>query len=245
MATIQRFDQSRLHNEEHFQFATDIKGLFADAFVQRSLGKIDPLWMRYQDLWRKEDIGMENIRKSVLTDPLTERDGNRDGVFYGIKEIVHANSRSIRSELVEAARKLTIVLNHYGDVAKQGYNKQTASIYNLLQEFNDNYADEVETLGLGIWVEDLETANKAVEEIMNERYDENVGEEEVNVRQTRLELDDTYNQIVDIIEASNRLNDSFGTLIERMNERIAYYKNTIATRKGRAEANKEKKNGNK
>lgn len=246
MKSFQNLDRPKLQNEEYFQLAREAERIFDQAFSQHLLGKVELYWYRYRELVRLLDIALEKIRKSALTDPLVGLDVNRDGLLRGIGGITKAHQHSVREELIEASRKLTIVLNHYGDLTKQNYNKQTASVYNLLQEFRENYASEIATLHLQDWVEDLEKYNKEVETIINERYDENLGNESGNVREIRLEMDGVYSQITKIIDAAYLMDEDpvFGTLIEQMNERIAYYKNTIATRKGRAKAKKEKEEEN-
>ena len=85
------------------------------------------------------------------------------------------------------------------------------------------------------WVNDLETLNTAFDNLMNSRFDEMANQNMENVREIRRLLDPSYLNIVSALETGSLLNPSedYVSLILELNSRIDYYRNTLATRKGK------------
>ena len=243
---IVRIEFRRMRNEEHFYCMSDMDKLFMSAFVQRSLSQMDIIdadYTIFKELLRKEDVAIERVAKNDLTDPIVDADTVRDNMHIGLRTFVSAYAYHSDAEKVEAARKLTIVLDHYGDIRRKSYNEESAAIHNIVQDINENYADEAELIGADEWVAGLEDANTRFGELMNQRYDDNASLEEIDLPQTRTDIDIVFGRLRDMVEATNLMSGgvTFADLINRMNERLMYYKNTLATRKGRAEAEKKKK----
>ena len=92
------------------------------------------------------------------------------------------------------------------------------------------------------WINDLTNINREFDNLMNKRFDKNAGKEYINLRETRTKIDKAYSLIIDRINASILLNGEAGytDFVKKINERTDYFKNTIATRRGRAAAKKEK-----
>ncbi len=236
---INRFDMSRLRGEEHFQYMTDVERLIKETTPQ--VLNIEKLFPVFQDLRKKEDLALEVIRKNALTNSITEMDITRDALYKGFCMLVDAHTHSMRPIEVEAARLIKIVVDHYGNFRDKPYNEETATIYNFLQEINSRCAMQIEIIGAKEWIEDLAEINKKFEELMNRRFDDKAEQESIILREVRKEIDTAYTQIINRINAHILLmdaNDSLSGFVSRMNERIVYYKNTIATRKGRANAKK-------
>ncbi len=236
---IDRLDVSRLRGEEHFQYMTEVERLIKETTPK--VLNIEKLFPVFEELRKKEDTALESIRKSAITDSITEMDITRDALHKGFCMVVDAHTHSMRPIEVEAARLIKIVIDHYGNLRDKPYNEETATIYNFLQEINSRCAMQIEIVGAKKWIEDLAEINKKFEELMNRRFDDNAGQENIILREVRKELERVYTQIINRINAHILLMDadeSLSGFVSRMNERIAYYKSTLAARKGRAEAKK-------
>lgn len=247
MTKIIRIDFPRLRNEEHFQFGTDMITLFNQNFIQRSV-EAATLYSKYDEytqLLEKEDMLIERIKKNMLTDPIGDADRLRDNTASGVSHIANAYAFNANPEKVEAARKIKIIIKHYGNLREKSYNEETASIYNFIQDVRNTCADEMELIGLTPWIEEFEEQNRAFEELMNQRFNEQANQDDSDLRELRKQVDKVFAELRDFIEAINLMSGgvTYTDLINQMNQRIEYYKNTLATRKGRADAKKDKEEG--
>ena len=231
---LKRVNLTQLHNEEHFQFMTVIVGLLNAAagevkqFIGTLIGTLSTLLQR-------EDSALEKIRKSILTDPITTADSLRDSIFRGLELIVEGYMHSVVVVEVEAANVIRIVTNHYGNVTKKSYNEETALIHNLVRDLRERCDSALNTLNLVRWVDDLDAANTAFDNLMNERYEETASQNIENVREVRRAMDTVYQQLIAAIEVGAQLaagSDAYAALINEINQRVEYYRNTLAHRKG-------------
>ncbi|MDR1864305.1 MAG: DUF6261 family protein [Bacteroidales bacterium] len=227
-----------LRNEEHFQLMTDVKGL-AGSVGASALG-IDPLFAAFVPLLEKEDTAMETIRKHELTDSITEADTQRDSVYRGLTLLVEAYGHSLNEAKREAASRIRAVIDHYGDFRYKSYNEETATIGNFLQDLNSRCAADVALLNGQEWIDELTAANRTFDDLMNRRFDDRAGQEMIRLRETRREVDNIYGQMTDRIEALILLNGeaAFSGFVNRLNERISYFKNTLLQRQKRTAAKK-------
>ncbi len=237
---ITKMDTRNLRNEEHFQFMTDVKNLIRSV-GEEELNVADD-FSQFAALYDKEDIALEAIRKSTLTDPIADADAERDSIYRGLVLLIQTYAYSTSPDRVKAARNMQIVIDHYGDFRSKPYNEETATIYNFLQDMNDRCAADIAALNAQEWITDLANANQKFSVLMNERFDEGAAKETVNLRNIRMEIDKVYNLMTDRVNASVLLNgkEAYADFVNKLNERIAYFKNTIAQRKGRVKAKKEK-----
>lgn len=242
---IIRLMLERLRNEEHFQFMSDVFKIVSAAIVSRTENmavNINSLFSIFGDLLNKEDIAVASLRKSGLTDPIAESDNYRDMIYRGLVLYVQAYLHSADTAQREAAQRIQVLIDNYGDIRTKSYNEETAAIYNLLQDMQNKLSEQIETIDLNEWISNLEAANNKFESLMSERYDESLGGEDM--REIRREIDSVYRQIVSLIEIENKVSggEAYADVIEKLNERVSYYKTTLAVRKGRADAKKEGEN---
>lgn len=241
---IIRIEFRSLRNEEHFQFMTDMNKLFNPVLTieGEQYVTIRNLYFEFGELYHKEDAAIERIRRNILTDPIADADMLRDNLYRGLMLFIDAFTYHSDPAKIEAARKLKIIVDNYGDFRRKSYNEETATIYNFVQDVKERCTDDLRLIGGDEWLSKLDKANGAFETLMSERYGNNVENEAIDLRQTRLAIDEAFMKIRNAIEATNLLSGgtTYAELIQQMNERIAYYKNTIATRKGVAKAKKER-----
>jgi hypothetical protein len=244
---IDKFAMTELRNEEHFRFHTDVVVLIDGDGTPHEEGEgdgrlytavtlgIEQDFDAYLIAHNKEDVALELIRKSATTEKIAEADTTRDITVRGLTDSVRTSLQHFNADKREAARQLKVVLDHYGNLAIKGYAEETASIYNLLQELNDNYAAEIALLGIGDWVAQLDADNTAFQTLLDARFAEVAGKTDLRMKEVRKEIDAIYRKITDRIAAQMLLNGEapFIPFVRDLNARIAFYANVIAQRKGR------------
>ncbi|MDR1895615.1 MAG: DUF6261 family protein [Prevotellaceae bacterium] len=231
---IIKFRVAHLRNEEHFQLMTEFKKLLEA--IGALVLNIEQLFAVFLVLFGKEDRAVEVFRKNDLTDDISAADALRDSIYKGFTLLVETHQYSPAPEKVEAAGNIRTVIDHYGDFRNKSYNEETASINNFVQDINARCADDINTLNAAEWIANLSASNQTFENLMTQRFDQEAGQEYINLRETRKEIDKVYNQIIDYINASIIVNGeaAYVDFVNKLNERISYYKNTLAQRKGRA-----------
>jgi hypothetical protein len=231
---INKIDFTRFRNDEHFQFHTEFQDLVVATGAETL--KIATQFDTYQALKERVDEALKKIMRSAVTDQIQAADHRRDNTYRGLVYIVRAY-RNFRPDEAEAARKLEIVFNTYGwlNLVQRPLNEQTSAIYNLLQELNGTYADDIHTINAGEWVKELEASNNTFEELVKARYDETAHRTDIVLREARLELDVAYRTIIERIEALVIVEglENYDAFIRRLNVVITKYNNNLAQRQGR------------
>lgn len=225
----------RFTNEEHFQFQTGFKGL-VEKYTPETLD-IGAAWAVYVPAYNKEDGTLNVIRKNPLTADISEADDRRDalgtGLFYTVKGATYHYSAAKR----EAAGRVQIVVENYGNINRKSYDEQTAAINSMVKDLQTGYADDIATLGLEKWVTELAAANKDFEELMQRRYEAEAGKPQYTMKTAREEVDDAYRAVTERIGALIIVNgeEAYADFVNDLNERIERYNNAVSRRYGRNE----------
>ena len=221
---IEKINLLHLRNDEHFQFHTEFRDLVT------SLGaaalKIKPQFDAYLSLYDTEDEALKKIVKSEFTAKIHEADKARDDIWIGIEEMVAAAHRHFSPTVRDAAARLQIVLDTYGNVAKKSLDEETSAVYNILQDFQGKYAPDVTTIGIAQWVAELKTRNDALEALVKERDSEEASKTHVVMKDARKAVDMAYKQICEIINVYMVLEGetAYGVFAKTLNEVIGRYK---------------------
>ncbi|MDR0756880.1 MAG: DUF6261 family protein [Tannerella sp.] len=230
---IVRIDFSRLHNEEWFQFFTEFKVLA----VKHNPDTLDiaALFAVFLTLYAEVDKGLVVIRKSPLTEKMNNADVRRDQTYRGLIEAVRAFQNHFSEEKREAARRLFIVFDTFGNLSVKPANEETAGIYNLLQELNGDCRPQVELLGVSDWVKQLETDNDAYEALVRERNTETAARPQIRLAEKRTQAQQVYAQIVERIEALAIVHGetAYAPFVGEWNAFVQRYSHTLSQRKGR------------
>jgi hypothetical protein len=187
---IQSFKIHNLRNDAHFQFHTEFRDLVAKQGAEAL--KIKPQFQAYLPLYDRVDEALKKIVKSEFTAKIHEADKARDEIYVGMTEMNAAALKHFSPEIREAAGRLKIVFDTYGNVASKPLNEETSAIYNILQELKGKYADDAATIGILQWVAELENRNKAFENLVKERFDETAARTDIVLKTARAELDAAY-----------------------------------------------------
>jgi len=191
---------SKLHNHEHFSFFTQLRVLLdeSSAVMQKKVqAQLDALAALYQE----EDDAMQKIMGSAVTEKVVEADGERDALFNGLVQAVKVALSHFSSKHRDAAKRLRVVLNAYGNLARMTYSAESSGIYNLMQDLNGKYAPDVALLQLTDWVAELEASNQRFNQLYKERGDETAERTELIMKECRLKTDEAYRNLIDTLEA--------------------------------------------
>ena len=230
---IETFYRKNLRNDEHFQFNTEFRDLVTKEGAQNL--KVAAQFDAYLPLYNKEDEGIKRVSKSLLTGKIHEADKARDDIYSGMVEINGGSLKHYNQTVSEAAQKLKILFDTYGDVSKKPLNEQTSAVYNILQELRGDYLAAANTVGISGWADELETRNAAFAALVKERFDESAAKTDVIVKTARVELDAAYDAIVERINAFVVIEGAaaYERFVKTLNTIISKYAAILNARLGR------------
>lgn len=236
---ILKIDYSRLRNEEHYQFYSEVNDLVI-RFTAEAL-KIQRVYPAFQAGYANEGEALDVVRKSIFTGPIADADHVRDTTTTGLCDTVDGATRHFNAEVREAARRLSIVLDSFGNIKAKGYNEQTAATKALIKDLETKYAAEVATVGIGDWVAELKANNAAVEALQDERYTDDATKEPLKMKLARKQLDKDYKEIVRLINALLIVEgpENYTDFVKEINQRVDKFNKIIAQRQGRNKKDEE------
>jgi len=225
--------KSKLRNEEHFQYGTEFKDLILKS-TAATLG-IATEYAAYELLHIGEGVALDVILKSGFTIVIEDADITRNTTFRGLKGAVKSATKHFSAETKQAAGRVKLVFDHYGNVTKKNYNEETAAINSLITDLNNDHAADVATLGIADWLTELKANNDAFDALMKSRYSEEASKTQLRMKEVRKEVDKAYTTIVDRINALIIVNGARGytAFVNELNERVDKYNLIIAQREGR------------
>jgi hypothetical protein len=221
---INTLSTSRLHNEAHFQLQAEFRDLIAAHGAE--LLKIKPQFDEYRKLYEREDEALKKIVKSALTEKINEADAARDSIFIGMADVCKGMCRHFNPEIRDAALRVQVLFDTYGNVAYKPLNEETAAIHNITQDLqSDKYAADVAAICIAPWVPELKARNNAFEALVKERFSETAGKTDIAIKDARRELDAAYRKICDIINVYVMLEGeaNYADFIKTLNAVIAKY----------------------
>jgi hypothetical protein len=227
----------RLRNEEWFQLFTE----FHDLVLKYNPGDLNiaELWATFLLLYADADTALEIIRKSADTVLMIEADHVRDHTFRGFADAVRSARNHFDPAKRAAAEKLTIIFDHFGNLARKAPNEETAGIHNFLQELDSGTpgtALPVDILGLRDWAVQLAADNEAYETLVKDRNTEVASRSKLHMKDVRRELQDVYCKMTTRIEATTTLNGDVPPFTDFVNEWNAFlkrYSDVLAQRQGK------------
>jgi hypothetical protein len=230
---ILKIDLSKLRNEEHYQFQTDFKKL-VNQYKPASLS-IVPQFQTYLPLYVDEIVALDNIRKSAITDDLAVADCIREATFRGMRDAMKAAGNHFIPEVKEAASRLQIVFDHYGNLTIKPFDEETAAINRLIIDLQDEYAADAAAIGINDWVIELKKNNDSFDDLKAKRYTEAANKTQLRMKEVRIKVDVAYHIIVNFINALIIVNGvtNYSEFVKELNKRIENYTLLYAHRKGR------------
>ena len=222
-----------LRNDAHFQFHFDVDRLIAEENPEK-LG-IRPLAVVYRSHIRREDEALKKIVKSELTKKIKEADKERDKAYSSVSAIIRTTLKHHNPEVVDAAERLKIVIDTYGHINQKSYDEQTSAVYNILQEFQGKYADDIALIRIPELVAELERANVAFDALIKQRTDETAHQNPDTMKDVRVDVDAAYHAIEERINALVVVEgpDKYAEFITRLNATIDRYKLLLSRSHGK------------
>jgi hypothetical protein len=236
MEKLEEIALSRFRNNEHFQFMTDVDELITTA-TPLELG-IDGIYPPFKAALIAEDATMRTELGSIKSKAIEVLDTLRDKTWKAIFLRVESTLLSPFSPEVDSAHVIKRIIDLYGDLRSMSYNEESAAISNLVNDLILP-ANVVHTnlVGISMWVNELQMQNEQFKGIFNERNAEFAGRESGDVRAIRIQIDPLYEKLVERINATIVMEIAKPAAIKfvvQLNEKIKYYKTTLASRNGRS-----------
>jgi hypothetical protein len=120
MMKIDKIQLLILRNDAHFQFHTEFRDLVMKHGAEAL--KVKPQFQAYLPLYDREDEALKKIVKSEFTAKIHEADKARDDIYTGMAEMNAAALKHFSPQTREAAGRLKIVFDTYGNVAGKPLN---------------------------------------------------------------------------------------------------------------------------
>ena len=230
---IRNLGLTALRNLAHFQFITYVIALISK-FGAALLGIVSP-FDKLKAALKKEDDLLKRIEKSHLTEAIKEEDKVRDTYYRSIVALVKVALKHYSAEVRTAAARLKILLDTYGDVAKLSYDEQTAAIFNLMQELENAYKNDVALCRIKDTVDELKASNNRVDDLIQTRMEEDSAKNKDVMKELRAETDAVYNEIRKFINAGVIFEGpaKYEAFIGEMNTLVDRYRLLIVKAKGK------------
>ena len=234
MATeIKKARNSYFRNNEHFQFHTELRNLVNEETPENL--KIVQEFASYLTCCNNEDIALQKIAKSSITEDIDAINKHRGLTFRGMAQINKAAFGHFDPDIVAAAKRLQVVFDTYGNIPALPLNEETSAIYNLTQELTNKHSADVIKMNLDGWITSINGQNAKIEALIKSRNDENASRTELKMKQTRVETDRSYSKIVTRIGALTIVEgpEAYESFIKKLNTITQRYNNIVAQRRGR------------
>ena len=218
----------RLRNAAHYQFYTDFSAL-VDKYTPQALG-IEELYALYKPTYVDEGIAFVAISKSAFTEQLEKVDTERDQVYRGLVDDVNSKKNHFKAEVSDAAARVSILIDSYGNLAPKPYDEESAFISSLISDLRTKTSTETVILNLKEWIDELEVRNNAFIALQGSRNAEEADRTELRMKEVRVVVDNAYNKIVKRINALIELNGDtdYAGFVKELNTRIARTMDAIA-----------------
>lgn len=233
MNRIEILNLTKLHNNEHYQFMTDVDALILKC-VASELG-INDTYPLFKQALTAEESALRAENGSSRSEALAALDVNRDQTTNAISLRVKSALLSPIADEVASAKALQRIIDQYGDVRSLPYNEESAALTNMVNDLQKpENSVHLEKVCIQTWVPILKQENDDFIALFNERNEELSGRDSGNVRAARLKLDPLYREMMDTINASfivKLAKPIAASFVSQLNEKIKYYETSLATRR--------------
>ncbi|MDR1096669.1 MAG: DUF6261 family protein [Tannerella sp.] len=215
---------SYLRNEAHYQFLLLVKKLFED--YPGVAGIVNILLTQFYTLLTLEGKLVDAVRTSGYTEQLVKTDKRLNRAVTGLSLAIETASHHPDPNIVKAAGSLIIRMKAFRNGIKQkAYEEKSGAVKILITDLQSAYAPQVSTLGLGVWVTEIITAQATFEQLFLLRSAEHVEQPQGCLKDVRIEIDTIYRQAMERIEGYTAMNgtDVTGIFINKLNDETAYF----------------------
>jgi len=226
-----------LHNQRnaaHYQFQTDFND-FVIKYTPQALGIVED-YAAYQPLLQDEGVALVAITKSATTEEIDGADKNRDFTFRGTADKVINSLNHFDPQMREAARRVKIIFDTYGNLAPKPDDEESGLISSLIDDLRTKVPADIATIQLIDWIAELERLNNAFITLEATRNSEEANRTELRMKHVRVDVDAAYNKIIKRINALIIVTGEgpYAAFVKELNARIARAQDSIALSKGQA-----------
>ena len=148
------------------------------------------------------------VQKSLITDDITKKDKVRDFSISALRAAIRNAHYSTDEEVVRCSVALTVLLETYGDIAREDLDTESATIDKLVEELEGpTYKPMVDKLLIGANVVRLKTDNDTFKKLYNQRSNEKVAKDATDTRQLRNKVNEQYQLLCDYVLLKARMKD--------------------------------------
>jgi len=191
---LKTIELTAMRNNLHFGFHRDVALRLAEEGTAKL--KVASLYPEYMQALFELDVVIVKIRKSALTESLVILDSSRDRIISSFSRAIGSALLHYSLEVVEAAKRIDILLKTYGKISRKPYNEQTSFTDNIIADLkSDKYISDVILIGTEGLVDELKALNDEFKEIMALRDTERRSAKTEDTRVARAKVDGIYRKI--------------------------------------------------
>jgi len=232
---VNPFNLTKLTGASHLQLMTDVNTMLTDAKVpaDKAFGTLYTVFiaaLTAEGESQKTELGSQFAKQ------LEDADLLRDNRYRGLALTVEANLYHKTTTLVDSARRVMRVIDQFGNPTNKPLNDETSILSSIVAELETTYVADVTALGLTTWVAALKEANTNFATLTASRNTEQAARTALPMKDCRKVLDAAYKHLVERLNALVNINGTatYGSLVDKLNERLDYFRNLVAVKEGRA-----------
>lgn len=232
MKQIQKINLSALHNEEAFGFFTlvkeEMKSLPADP--TEGVAPLKDVKVNFTTKLVTYDEVLESSGKLKSTGAVEKADAMADEAWGATNMYVKALARHPDDMIRNAALPYAEVFEKYGNPTQMALNKELGILQNLCTDLDALEDDTM--LNFGPWKEYLVETTGLLMDAMQAQADEKSQVQVGSVKQSRLEVESAYRDLVDKVNvvAAYEGDAAYATFIDHLNAMIDRQKVILKTR---------------
>ena len=229
---IQKINLSALHNEEAFGFFTlvkeEMKSLPADP--TEGVAPLKDVKVNFTTKLVTYDEVLESSGKLKSTGAVEKADAMADEAWGATNMYVKALARHPDDMIRNAALPYAEVFEKYGNPTQMALNKELGILQNLCTDLEALEDDTM--LNFGPWKEYLVETTGLLMDAMQAQADEKSQVQVGSVKQSRLEVESAYRDLVDKVNvvAAYEGDAAYATFIDHLNAMIDRQKVILKTR---------------
>lgn len=232
MKQIQKINLSALHNEEAFGFFSlvkeEMKSLPADP--TEGVAPLKDVKVNFTMKLTTYDEVLESSGKLKSTGAVEKADAMADEAWGATNMYVKALARHPDDMIRNAALPYAEVFEKYGNPTQMALNKELGILQNLCTDLEALEDDTM--LNFGPWKEYLVETTGLLMDAMQAQADEKSQVQVGSVKQSRLEVESAYRDLVDKVNvvAAYEGDAAYATFIDHLNAMIDRQKVILKTR---------------
>lgn len=232
MKQIQKINLSALHNEEAFGFFSlvkeEMKSLPADP--TEGVAPLKDVKVNFTTKLVTYDEVLESSGKLKSTGAVEKADAMADEAWGATNMYVKALARHPDDMIRNAALPYAEVFEKYGNPTQMALNKELGVLQNLCTDLEALEDDTM--LNFGPWKEYLVETTGLLMDAMQAQADEKSQVQVGSVKQSRLEVESAYRDLVDKVNvvAAYEGDAAYATFIDHLNAMIDRQKVILKTR---------------